>query len=37
MIRWGSQVDLYVPDSNPPDFIVNVGDKTRAGQTVLIP
>lgn len=37
MIRWGSQVDLYLPDSNPSDFIVNVGDKIRAGQTVLIP
>ena len=37
MIRWGSQVDLFVPSLRPADFIVSVGDKVRAGETVLVP
>jgi phosphatidylserine decarboxylase len=37
MIRWGSQVDLFVPGLRPADFIVSVGDKVRAGETVLVP
>ncbi|MFW2381764.1 MAG: phosphatidylserine decarboxylase [Acidimicrobiales bacterium] len=37
MIRWGSQVDLFVPNLSPADFAVSVGDKVRAGETVLVP
>ena len=37
MIRWGSQVDLFIPDLIPSDFVVQPGDKIRAGETVLVP
>lgn len=37
MIRWGSQVDLFIPDLAPADFVVQPGDKLRAGETVLVP
>ena len=36
MIRWGSQVDLFVPDLSPADVVVGVGDKLRAGATTLV-
>ena len=36
MIRWGSQVDLFIPDLRPEDFAVGTGDKLRAGETVLV-
>lgn len=36
MIRWGSQVDLFVPSLSPADFAVSVGAKVRAGETVLV-
>lgn len=36
MIRWGSQVDLFIPDLNPEDFVVDSGDKLRAGETILV-
>ena len=36
MIRWGSQVDLFIPDLNPEDFVVDTGDKLRAGETILV-
>jgi len=36
MIRWGSQVDLFIPDLTPADFVVANGDKLRAGETVLV-
>ena len=36
MIRWGSQVDLFIPDLSPEDFLVESGDKLRAGETVLV-
>ena len=36
MIRWGSQVDLFIPDLSPADFAVGLGDKLRAGETVLV-
>jgi phosphatidylserine decarboxylase len=37
MIRWGSQVDLFIPNLTPADFVVQPGDKLRAGETVLVP
>ncbi len=37
MIRWGSQVDIFVPDLSPEDFVVAAGAKLRAGETVLVP
>ncbi|NNF64827.1 MAG: phosphatidylserine decarboxylase [Acidimicrobiia bacterium] len=37
MIRWGSQVDLFIPDLDPGDFRVATGDKLRAGVTILVP
>lgn len=36
MIRWGSQVDLFVPDATPDDFVVSVGDKLKAGETAVV-
>ena len=36
MIRWGSQVDLFVPNLLPADFAVSVGAKVFAGETVLV-
>ena len=36
MIRWGSQVDLFIKDLKPEDFVVKRGDKLRAGETVLV-
>lgn len=36
MIRWGSQVDLFVPDLEPSHFTVAVGDKLKAGETTLV-
>lgn len=36
MIRWGSQVDLFLPGLTPDDFVVVIGDKLRAGETVLV-
>lgn len=36
MIRWGSQVDLFIPDLKPEDFVVGAGDKLRVGETVLV-
>jgi phosphatidylserine decarboxylase len=36
MIRWGSQVDLFLPGLTPDDFVVAIGDKLRAGETVLV-
>ncbi len=36
MIRWGSQVDLFIPGLKPDDVVVNTGDKLRAGETVLV-
>lgn len=36
MIRWGSQVDLFVPNLSPADFVISVGAKLRAGETVLV-
>ena len=36
MIRWGSQVDLFVPNVTPAEFVVSVGDKLRAGESVLL-
>jgi phosphatidylserine decarboxylase len=36
MIRWGSQVDLFVPDVSPGDFVAGIGDRLRAGETVLV-
>lgn len=36
MIRWGSQVDVFVPGLDPTDFSVAVGDKLKAGETALV-
>ena len=36
MIRWGSQVDVFVPNLTPDEFVVSVGDKLHAGETVLV-
>lgn len=36
MIRWGSQVDLFIADLSPEDFVVRTGDKLRAGETILV-
>lgn len=36
MIRWGSQVDLFIPELSPRDFVVAVGDKLKAGETLLV-
>ncbi len=36
MIRWGSQVDLFVPDLTPDQFVVAVGDKLKAGESALV-
>jgi len=36
MIRWGSQVDLFIPNLSPADFVVSAGAKLRAGETVLV-
>ena len=37
MIRWGSQVDLFIPELDPDDFTVSPGSKLRAGETILVP
>ena len=36
MIRWGSQVDLFIPNLTPDDFTISVGDKLRAGESILV-
>lgn len=36
MIRRGSQVDLFVPGLGPDDFVLEVGTKVLAGETVLL-
>ena len=35
MIRFGSRVDVFIPDSTPVRVNVHVGDRVRTGTTVL--
>lgn len=35
MIRFGSRVDVYLPQSSHPKVVVRVGDRVAAGSTVL--
>ncbi|MEB2309814.1 MAG: phosphatidylserine decarboxylase family protein [Candidatus Brocadiaceae bacterium] len=35
MIKFGSRVEVFVPDSVPFDVLVKVGDKVTAGKTIL--
>jgi phosphatidylserine decarboxylase len=35
MIKFGSRTDVVVPEATPIDVRVAVGDKVRAGETVL--
>ena len=36
MIKFGSRTELYVPDGQKAECLVRIGDKVRAGSTVMV-
>jgi len=35
MIRFGSQVDLIIPNRDSMKFLIHAGDKVKAGETII--